>query len=63
MAEENEEELIEFSESIEKSHREYLREFKEKVFPVYKREGFTLYEALMMWQSNSIYNLLNERLP
>lgn len=48
------EEYIEFTEVVEVSHRDYLSEFDEKVWPVLKERGYTKDTALLYWMLNRI---------
>ena len=52
------EDIINFDEEVERSHIDNLREFKEKVYPLYQRNGFTLPQALTVWQLQGIQNSL-----
>lgn len=38
---------------------EYLQEFKDHIWPAYASFGFTIFEALMMYKLNCIYNRLD----
>ena len=49
---------ITFTEEHEISWRNYLTEFQEKVYPVFKSFGFTLPEAFAAWDANRITNFL-----
>lgn len=48
------EDAIEFSEEIERSWREYITDFKRDVYPMFEAEGFTLPEAMHLWDLNKL---------
>lgn len=48
------EEILVLSEETEIQHINYLNEFKEKVYPIYRQAGFTLAEAFLAWKLNSV---------
>jgi hypothetical protein len=52
-------ELIEFPEEDEINHINYLAEFREKVYPAYKKQGMTLFEAMSLWQLLNIKNAIH----
>jgi hypothetical protein len=54
------EEVVEFTEDVEVSHREYLAEFKEKVWPVFEPYGFTFPEAYNYWALNKLHNAVDK---
>ena len=53
MAQEYEEQL-EFTEENERGWRDYLREFVEKVYPIFKPYGFSIPEAFSAWTTNRV---------
>jgi hypothetical protein len=48
------EDLIEFSEESERSWRQYMSEFRDKVYPMFERYGFTYAEAMITWRLERI---------
>lgn len=54
------EDIIEFAEDCERSHRDYLAEFKEKVYPIFEPYGFTFADAYNQWTLNKIHTVLDE---
>lgn len=59
MADDNDD-FITFDEEQERNWRQWLSEFKEKVYPVFQGYGLTLPEAMMLWKLQSIYNELGQ---
>jgi len=55
---EEEDELIDFDEADERDWRQYIREFKEKVFPMLEPHGFTLPQAIMWWRQEQVVSRL-----
>lgn len=57
-------ELIEFPEDNEIEHINYLKEFREKIYPIYE-PYMSLGDALITWKLNVVHNaiceLINER--
>lgn len=52
-------ELIDLNEAIEIEHINYLKEFQQKVYPLYaKYVGFG--EAMILWKLNCIHNAIRE---
>lgn len=60
MDDKDEEDRIELLESDERSWREYLTEFKEKVYPLFEPYGFSIPQALQAWELNRLKNMLRE---
>lgn len=50
----DEDELIEFSEAAERSWRQYLNEFRDKVYPMFEQYGFTFAQAMIAWRMEKI---------
>lgn len=57
---EHAQELIPFAERTEIMHRNYLAEFREKVWPMYQRYGFSLDAAMTIWMLNKLMNNIEE---
>lgn len=53
-------EMIDFDEACEIQHINYLIEFKDKVWPIYQAQGFTLGEAFFAWKFNVLKNTVDE---
>jgi hypothetical protein len=56
------EDVIEFTENCERSHRDYLREFQEKIYPIFRSHGFSFAEAYNQWTLNKIHCALDTAL-
>ncbi len=56
----DDDDFITFNEEEERNWRQWLTEFKEKVYPVFQEYGTTLPEAMMLWKLQSIYNKLEQ---
>jgi archaellum biogenesis protein FlaJ (TadC family) len=53
-------ELIELDEDVERHFHQYLPEFTEKVYPLFKSHGYSLPEAMQFWMLNKIHHELIE---
>lgn len=51
-------EIIDLDEGDEVEHINYLSEFREKVWPIYQKEGMSFGDALIIWKLNTINNAL-----
>lgn len=52
--------MVIFDEEVERSWRDYLREFRENVWPVMQEFGFTSFEtAFQCWLLNRLSNDIN----
>lgn len=49
---------IGFDEATERSWRIYMDAFVEEVYPVFKKHGFTLAEASIVWELNRMKNVI-----
>ena len=54
-----EREGLRFDEAAEESWLEYLRSFKDDVYPMFKPYGFTLPEAFSAWMQNKLHNAVD----
>lgn len=39
--------------------REFLTQFEEQIYPIFKNKGYSLGEALIVWQLNKAFNTLD----
>lgn len=52
------EKIIDMSEQGEYRWQQYLQEFEEDIYPIFKRRGYTKFEAFLLWAMNDIKNEL-----
>lgn len=57
---EDRKEVIDLSERYEESWIQWLNEFDQKVWPMFKRHGYTKDAAVIMWRLQSIYDKVDE---
>lgn len=57
---EEREAAIDLSEKYEEAWIVYLTEFDEKIWPIFKRHGYTKDAALLMWRMQAIYDAVDE---
>ena len=51
--------MIDMPECDEIEHINFLSEFREKVWPIYRNEGMTFGEAMIVWRLNVLNNTMN----
>ena len=52
--------MIDIPEVDEIEHINYLSDFREKVWPIYNKEGMTFGEALIVWRLNCLNNTMRD---
>jgi hypothetical protein len=54
----DDDEMVMFNEDHERSWRQYLTEFKTKVYPMFQEYGMSFAEALAAWDRNHMHHLM-----
>jgi len=54
------EDAIDFAEVDEEDWRQYLAEFREKVWPMFEEQGFTFPQAYAVWRQEQVITRLVE---
>lgn len=54
-------EAIDFTESAERSWRDFFSDFKEKVYPMFKEQGISYADAIIIWEISRLTNAVTNR--